>query len=115
MKRICLRMIHEDDGVLSFEWVMTLTVLVIGIVAGVAAARDAIVDEMGDAAQGIVALDQTYRIDFPFVAYVVDPFLGLDQREDGGSDSGFDDSYFAEDCTRGNNAPQGQNDSLDED
>jgi hypothetical protein len=108
-------MIHEDDGVLSFEWVMVLTVLVIGIVSGVAAARDAIVDELGDAAQGMVALDQSYIIDFPPVAYVVDAALGFGPRADGGSDSGFTDAYFAEDCTRGYNAPQGQEAEEDQD
>ena len=115
MKRLCLRMIHEDDGVLSFEWVMVLTVLVIGIVSGVSAARDAIVDEIGDAAMGMVALDQSYIIDFPPVAYVLDPALGLGPREDGGSDSGFHDAYFAEDCTRGENSPQGQEALVDQD
>ena len=31
----------EDDGVLSFEWVLLVTLLTIGIVGGIAGARDA--------------------------------------------------------------------------
>jgi Flp pilus assembly pilin Flp len=39
---------HEEDGVLSFEWVLLVTLLVLGIVGGLAAARDAVIDELGD-------------------------------------------------------------------
>ena len=49
----------EEDGVLSFEWTLLLTLLVIGIVSGVAAARDGIIDELGDVAQS-AAVDQSY-------------------------------------------------------
>lgn len=55
----------EDEGVLSFEWVLMITLLTIGIVGGLAAARDAIIDELGDAAQAALALDQSYDVDFP--------------------------------------------------
>ena len=37
----------EDEGLLSFEWVLLVTLLTIGIVSGISAARDAIVDERG--------------------------------------------------------------------
>jgi Flp pilus assembly pilin Flp len=60
MQRIINRMWQEDDGVLSFEWVMLITLLVIGIVGGLAAARDAIIDELGDIAQAAINLDQSY-------------------------------------------------------
>ena len=53
MKKMFARMMKEDDGVLSFEWILLLTLLVIGIVSGVSAARDAIIDEFGDVAQAI--------------------------------------------------------------
>ena len=52
----------EDDGVLSFEWTMLLTLLVIGIVAGLTGARDAIIDELGDVAEAAQALDQSYSL-----------------------------------------------------
>lgn len=60
MKRFLNQLWHEDDGILSFEWVMLLTLLVIGIVGGLAAARDAIIDELGDIAQATLNLDQSY-------------------------------------------------------
>jgi hypothetical protein len=113
--RLLQRMIVEDDGVLSFEWVLMITVLVIGIVAGLAAARDAIIDELGDAATGIIALDQTYQIDNPFRFAIDNPLIGNDENMLGGSaSSSFLDSAVAYDCTRGDNAPQGQESQVDE-
>ena len=68
MKSFMKRMWMEDEGVLSFEWILLLTLLVIGVVGGVAAARDAIVDEFGDVAQAIITLDQSYIIMDPMGA-----------------------------------------------
>ena len=51
---------HEDDGVLSFEWTLVTVLVVFGIVAGVAAARDAIIDELGDIAEAALEFDQSY-------------------------------------------------------
>ena len=48
----------EDDGVLTFEWVLLLTILTIGIVGGLAAARDGIIDELGDVTEAAIALDR---------------------------------------------------------
>jgi Flp pilus assembly pilin Flp len=64
------RLWAEEDGVLAFEWTLLLTLLVIGIVSGVAAARDAIIDELGDTAQVMMAVDQSYHISYPFAAAV---------------------------------------------
>jgi Flp pilus assembly pilin Flp len=61
MKRI-LALWTEEDGVLSFEWTLLLTLLTIGIVAGLAAARDAVIDELGDVAEAAQALDQSYSL-----------------------------------------------------
>jgi hypothetical protein len=107
-------MIREDDGVLTFEWVLMFTILAVGIVSGLAAARDGIVDEIGDAAEAMVALDQSFYVDFPLQPSIVDPRLGMTAPNAGASDSGFDDFGVAFDCTRGNNAPQGQAALLDE-
>ena len=60
MNTLLCRMWHEDQGVLSFEWVLLLTLLAIGIVGGIAAARDAIISELGDVAQAVVAIDQSF-------------------------------------------------------
>ena len=42
MQRLISRIWTEDDGVLSFEWTLLLTLLTLGIVSGISAARDAI-------------------------------------------------------------------------
>jgi Flp pilus assembly pilin Flp len=61
MKRL-LRVWQEEDGVLSFEWTLLVTLLTIGIVGGLAAARDAIIDELGDVAEAAQAIDQSYSL-----------------------------------------------------
>ena len=76
MKRL-LQMWHDEDGVLSFEWTLLLTLLTIGVIGGLAAARDAIIDELGDVAEATVAIDQSYSlspISFTF-GNPMDPFF----------------------------------------
>ena len=51
---------REEDGVLSFEWTLLVILLVIGIVSGLCAARDGILDELSDQAEAILAFDQSY-------------------------------------------------------
>ena len=53
---------REEDGVLSFEWTLLLTLLTLGIVAGLAGARDAIIDELGDVAAAAQGIDQSYSL-----------------------------------------------------
>lgn len=84
----------EDDGVLSFEWTLLLTLLVIGIVSGLAGARDAIIDELGDVAQGMLALDHSMTIDFPLTVQV------HDNLPSSASDSAFTDAMLYADCPR---------------
>ena len=60
--RFLRRVWQEEDGVLTFEWVLLLTLLAIGIVGGLAAVRDAIISELGDAAGAIVNIDQSYSV-----------------------------------------------------
>jgi len=101
MKKVLARVWKEEDGVLSFEWVLLVTLLTIGIVAGLSAARDAIIDELGDVAQAMLALDQSYTIDFP---------LNIDVHitdNTSASDSSFIDALTYTDCTR-TDAPLGQ-------
>ena len=94
MKNVLSRMWKEEDGVLSFEWVLLVTLLTIGIVSGVAAARDAIIDELGDVAQAMLALDQSYTIDFPLEVMVHAPTTSS------ASDSSFTDALLYTDCDR---------------
>jgi len=100
------RVWSEEDGVLSFEWVLLVTLLTIGIVSGVAAARDAIIDELGDVAQAMLALDQSYTIDFPLLVEV------HTTTASSATDSSFVDSASYVDCPR-NAAPRGQGGFVD--
>jgi Flp pilus assembly pilin Flp len=101
MKKVLSRVWKEEDGVLSFEWVLLVTLLTFGIVSGVAAARDAIIDELGDVAQAMLALDQSYTIDFPLLIQV------HAATTSSASDSSFTDALIYTDCTRAD-APTGQ-------
>ncbi|MGV3605689.1 MAG: Flp family type IVb pilin [Planctomycetaceae bacterium] len=65
MKKVLAQVWSQEDGVLSFEWVLLVTLLTIGIVSGLSAARDGIIDELGDVAEAMLALDQSYTIDYP--------------------------------------------------
>lgn len=62
MKRFLKQLCTEDDGVLSFEWTLLVTLLTIGIVGGLAGARDAIIDELGDVAEAAQGIDQSYSL-----------------------------------------------------
>ena len=88
---------HEEDGVLSFEWTLLVTLLVIGVVGGLAAARDAIIDELGDAAHAMLALDHSMTVTMPLSVLVHD---GSDPTS--ASDSAFVDALLFEDCARAN-------------
>ena len=104
-----MNMWREEDGVLSFEWTLIVTLLTIGIVAGLSAARDAIIDELGDAAQAMVAVDQSFTIDFPLNVdvHTVDPSSA--------SDSAFTDAAFYSDCARVEIGPIDQLQQTDDD
>jgi Flp pilus assembly pilin Flp len=56
------RIWNEDQGVLTFEWVLLATVLVLGIVGGLSAARDAIIDELGDVGGAVIAIDKSWTV-----------------------------------------------------
>ena len=52
--------INDETGVLSFEWIVIITVLVIGIVGGMSALRDATICEFGGVANAAAKLDQSF-------------------------------------------------------
>jgi Flp pilus assembly pilin Flp len=60
MQQFLNNMWREDDGVLSFEWTIISVVVVFGIVGGLAAGRDAILDELGDVAEAVMGIDQSF-------------------------------------------------------
>ena len=95
MNHLFSRLWHEDDGVLSFEWALLVTLLTLGIVAGLAAARDALIDEFGDVSEAMLALDHSMTIDFPLQIIVHD-----NTDISSASDSSFTDALTYSDCTR---------------
>ena len=107
----------EQDGVLSFEWTLLVTLLVIGVVAGLAGARDAIIDELGDAAQAMLALDDSYMLDQP-LSLIVDldgagPAAAMEVGAAAGS--AFIDAQSFTDCARSPVTAQNQPGQVDSD
>lgn len=51
---------REQDGALSFEWCIVAVLVVFGIVGGLSAARDGILDELSDVAAVVLNLDQSF-------------------------------------------------------
>jgi hypothetical protein len=103
--------------VLSFEWVLLTTLLVLGVVAGLSAARDAVIDELGDAAQAMLNLDNSYSIDWPLELEVDVDGPGGDPAVVVGmaSDSSFIDAFNYTDCARTTLAGQTPTSVLDTD
>jgi Flp pilus assembly pilin Flp len=48
---------HRRRGFISIEWILILTIVVIGIVGGLSAVRNAILDELGDICRCITAIE----------------------------------------------------------
>ncbi len=61
VRRLVLAVRHDCRGGLSFEWIVLLTVLVLGVVGGMTAVRDAAISELGDVTGAVTAVDQSYR------------------------------------------------------
>ncbi|MBQ2822047.1 MAG: hypothetical protein IJF17_10760 [Thermoguttaceae bacterium] len=87
MKFETARIWNDENGVLTFEWILLLTVLVIGIVGGLSAVRDAYIDELGDSAEAMASLDHSYFINAPLQAAIYDeltfPHTGLNVVDKG--------------------------------
>ncbi|MGV3605687.1 MAG: hypothetical protein ACO1RA_04705 [Planctomycetaceae bacterium] len=94
MKISLMKAWQEEDGSIAFEWVLLFTLLTIGIVSGLTAARDAIIDEFGDVAEAMLALDHSFTIDYPLNVdvHAVDTTTA--------ADSGFVDAEVFTDCAR---------------
>jgi hypothetical protein len=62
--RIANRFWNDDNGfVVSSELVLIATVLVIGLLTGLASVRDALISELSDVAGAIQDINQSYSID----------------------------------------------------
>jgi Flp pilus assembly pilin Flp len=91
------RIWREDEGVLSFEWILLVTLFTLGIVGGIAAARDAVIDELGDVAEAMLNLDQSYQINDPLTIFLHDP---EPSQSGNAASSEFADEFFYFDCVR---------------
>lgn len=61
MKNLLSRFWRDEAGfVISSELVLVATILVIGLIAGLTAVRDGVVQELGDVGQAIGAVSQSY-------------------------------------------------------
>lgn len=102
MKSLLNRVWCEDEGVLTFEWILLITVLVIGIVGGLSAVRDAVITELADVAEAVISLDQSYTIHSPWE--VMTP----DCTQDGATDSEYtDEAYISETFNESGTLDQG--------
>ena len=52
----------EDEGFLTFEWILLLTLLIVGVIGGIAAIRDAVLHETQGIVGAMVSLDQSYDV-----------------------------------------------------
>jgi hypothetical protein len=55
----------QDQGQLTFEWILLITLIVIGVVGGYSAVRDGVIDELADIAGAIIAVDQSFTTESP--------------------------------------------------
>ncbi len=61
MKKLSLRFWNDDAGALiATEWVFVVTILVIGLVAGLKSVQQAVLTELEEVAGAIGALSQSY-------------------------------------------------------
>jgi len=64
------RIWNDESGVLTFEWILLITLLVIGIVGGLAVIRDAYIIEAAETAEAMMGLNQGYIIQAPVDATI---------------------------------------------
>ena len=63
MRELAKQIWRQDQGVLTFEWILLITLIVIGVVGGVSAVRDALISELGDVVAAVVHIDQSYTVE----------------------------------------------------
>jgi hypothetical protein len=61
MRRLVSKLWQDDCGALiATEWVFVATILVLGAITGLVAVRQAVLSELTEFAQALMALDQSY-------------------------------------------------------
>jgi len=86
VQKVLVQLWSQEDGVLTFEWILLITILVIGVVGGLSAVRDAVITELGDVVEAVISLDQSYLLLDPWEIRVPDC------EADGASGSSYQDS-----------------------
>ncbi|MCS7015851.1 MAG: hypothetical protein RMJ19_10485 [Gemmatales bacterium] len=62
MRTLLARLYHDDCGaLLSFEWILLATILVLAMIVGLKSVQQAVLNEFEDVANAIGALNQTYQ------------------------------------------------------
>ena len=62
MKKLLLKLWQDQDGfVVSTELILIATILVIGMIVGLATARNAVVQELGDVAMAVGSINQSFQ------------------------------------------------------
>ena len=61
MRKLFSRLWADDGGALiATEWVFVATILILGIITGLIAVRQAVISELTEFANALMALDQSY-------------------------------------------------------
>ncbi len=61
MRQMLSKLWNDDCGaIIATEWVFVVTILVLGIITGLVALRQAVISETTELAQAILALNQSY-------------------------------------------------------
>jgi len=61
MRRLLQRLWDDDGGALiATEWVFVATILILGIITGLVAVRQAVISELTEFANAVMALNQSY-------------------------------------------------------
>ena len=59
--RLFVKLWNDDCGALiATEWVFVATILVLGIITGLVAVRQAVIDELNDFANAVLSLNQSF-------------------------------------------------------
>ncbi len=84
---------RDESGVRTFECILLITLLVIGIIGGVAVIRDALIIESAETAGAIVGLSQDYAATGPWNIEVSDSKgVEVKMTETTGNKSAFSDA-----------------------
>lgn len=64
------RIWNDDEGVLTLEWILLLSLIVIGVIVAISSVRDALTDQLHGLTGAISSLDTSYNIPPPVSIYV---------------------------------------------